>query len=262
MSSTGHSMSGADETDGNAGFSGYVHSVETAGTVDGPGIRFVVFLSGCPLQCAYCHNPDCMKMKRGGTLRDGAELLEEIVSYKPFMERTGGGVTISGGEPLVQPEFTAALLRACKQAGLHTALDTSGYLGASASDDLLADTDLVLLDLKSGLPDLYKKVTGADLAPTLNFAKRLAALQKPVWIRFVLVPGLTDTEDNLRALAQTIAGLDNVERLEILPFHKMGEHKWEALGLDYTLKDTPPPTQTQIARAREILGTAGVKIPN
>ena len=239
---------------------GYVHSVETAGAVDGPGIRYVVFLSGCPLTCAYCHNPDCMKMKRGGRLTDGEELLSDIRSYKQFMTRTGGGVTISGGEPLVQPEFTRFLLEACKQAGLHTALDTSGYLGAKASDDLLAATDLVLLDIKSGLPDTYRKTTGVDLQPTIDFARRLSAMGKPIWVRFVLVPGLTDAKDNLEAVAAIVAGLETVERLEILPFHKMGEHKWDALGLPYTLGDTEPPTREEIARAKAILETSGVPV--
>ena len=239
---------------------GYVHSVETAGAVDGPGIRYVVFLSGCPLTCAYCHNPDCMKMKRGGKLMDGEELLSDIRTYRQFMTRTGGGVTISGGEPLVQPEFTRFLLEACKQAGLHTALDTSGYLGAKASDELLAATDLVLLDIKSGLPDTYRKTTGVDLQPTIDFARRLSAMGKPIWVRFVLVPGLTDAEDNLEAVAAIVAGLETVERLEILPFHKMGEHKWDALGLPYTLGDTEPPTREEIARAKAILETSGVPV--
>ncbi len=241
--------------DSDRGFAGYVHSVETAGAVDGPGIRYVVFLSGCPLTCAYCHNPDCMKMKRGGKLTDGAGLISDITSYKTFMKATGGGVTISGGEPLVQPEFTLGLLRECKKAGLHTALDTSGYLGAKASDELLAHTDLVLLDIKSGLPDVYKKTTGVDLKPTIEFAERLSAMGKKMWIRFVLVPGLTDGEDNIRAVRDITDRLDTIERLEILPFHKMGEHKWEALGLPYTLADTEPPTADGIERARQILDT-------
>ena len=239
---------------------GYVHSVETAGAVDGPGIRYVVFLSGCPLTCAYCHNPDCMKMKRGGRLTDGAELMDDIRSYRQFMQRTNGGVTISGGEPLVQPEFTRFLLESCKQAGLHTALDTSGYLGAKASDELLAATDLVLLDIKSGLPDTYRKTTGVDLQPTVDFAQRLSAMGKPIWARFVLVPGLTDGADNMKAVADIVAGLETVERLEILPFHKMGEHKWEALGLPYTLGDTEPPTRVEIARAKTILQASGVPV--
>lgn len=241
-------------------FTGYVHSVETAGAVDGPGIRYVVFLSGCPLRCAYCHNPDCLKMKRGGKLTEGADLVRDIVAYKRFMVRTGGGVTVSGGEPLVQPEFTLRLLQACKQEGLHTALDTSGYLGANASDELLDATDLVLLDIKSGLPDVHERVTGVSLQPTIDFAERLRAMAKPVWVRFVLVPGLTDGEDNMRAVNRIVSRLDNVERLEILPFHKMGEHKWQELGMRYTLADTQPPTADEIDRARRILEAGGVRV--
>ena len=241
-------------------FAGYVHSVETAGAVDGPGIRYVLFLSGCPLTCAYCHNPDCMKMKRGGKLTDGNEIIRDIMSYRQFMKRTGGGVTISGGEPLVQPEFTLELLRQLKQAGLHTALDTSGYLGAKASDELLELTDLVLLDIKSGIPDVYKKVTGVDLQPTIDFARRLSDMGKPMWIRFVLVPGLTNGDDNMAAVRDIVSELKTVERLEILPFHKMGEHKWEALGLPYTLGDTEPPTQDEIAHAKDVLSQSGVRV--
>ena len=239
---------------------GYVHSVETAGTVDGPGIRFVVFLSGCPLSCQYCHNPDCMKMKAGGTLRASQPLIDEIISYKNYMQRTKGGVTISGGEPLVQPEFTKTLLAGCKKAGIHTALDTSGYLGAKATEDILDLVDLVLLDIKSGTPELYKKVTGVELQPTLDFAKRLQEIGKPVWIRFVLVPGLTDSEDNVHAVAKIVADLDNVERLEVLPFHKMGEHKWEALGLKYQLKDTDPPSSELVQRTVEIFQSYGITV--
>lgn len=250
---------GPQERPGSA-FAGYVHSVETAGAVDGPGIRYVVFLSGCPLRCAYCHNPDCLKMKRGGKLTDGAGLVRDILSYKRFMQRTGGGVTVSGGEPLVQPEFTLRLFQACRKEGLHTALDTSGYLGARASDELLDATDLVLLDIKSGLPDVYERVTGVPLQPTIDFAERLRAMGKPVWVRFVLVPGLTDGEDNLRAVNRIVSGLDNVERLEILPFHKMGEHKWHELGMRYTLSEAAPPTPGEIERAKCVLEMGGVRV--
>ncbi len=239
------------------GVDGHIHSVETAGTVDGPGIRFVVFVTGCPLTCLYCHNPDCMKLKNGKPTTTGA-LLEEIAGYRSYLQRTGGGVTISGGEPLVQPAFTEALLRGCKAMGLHTALDTSGFLGKAAPDSLLSQTDLVLLDIKSGLPDLYKKVTGVELQPTLDFARRLDTLGKPIWVRFVLVPGLTDGEDNVRAVAEFVASLSTVERVEVLPFHKMGEHKWEGMGLTYSLAHTTPPTPDQTESARAIFRAAGV----
>lgn len=236
---------------------GYVHSVETAGTVDGPGVRFVVFLAGCRLTCLYCHNPDTQKLG-GGRLVSSRSLLEEIGGYKPYLVHTHGGVTVSGGEPLVQPAFVEAVFQGCKDLGLHTALDTSGFLGARASDALLDATDLVLLDIKSGLPALYQRVTGGPLQPTLEFARRLEARKQPVWVRFVLVPGLTDGEDNIRAVARIVAKLTNVERVEVLPFHKMGEHKWEEMGMDYKLKETPPPTPEQMEHANGIFRAEGV----
>lgn len=238
---------------------GHIHSVETAGTVDGPGIRFVLFLTGCPLSCLYCHNPDCLKLKNG-RVETVENLLAEIATYRNYLQKTKGGVTISGGEPLVQPAFTEALLRGCKEMGLHTALDTSGFLGHNAPDSLLEATDLVLLDIKSGLPDVYKRVTGVELQPTLDFAKRLDAMGKPVWARFVLVPGWTDGEDNIRAVADIIAPLSNVERVEVLPFHKMGEHKWEGLGIEYALKNVEPPSRDDTDRARDIFRRAGLQV--
>lgn len=237
---------------------GYVHSVETAGAVDGPGVRFVVFTTGCPLACAYCHNPDTQKLY-GGKLTKVADLLDEISQYRSYMSHTGGGVTISGGEPLVQMGFTRALLEGCKAMGLHTALDTTGYLGAHTPDALLAATDLVLLDIKSGLPETYKDVTGVDLQPTLEFAKRLEAMGKPMWIRYVLVPGLTDAPDNIAAVAKFVGSLKTVERVEVLPFHKMGEHKWTGMDKAYRLKDTLPPDPKQVEAAREIFRAAGIR---
>lgn len=236
---------------------GYVHSVETAGTVDGPGVRFVVFLAGCRLTCLYCHNPDTQKLG-GGRLVSSRSLLQEIAQYKPYLVHTHGGVTVSGGEPLVQPAFVEAVFQGCKELGLHTALDTSGSLGARASDALLDATDLILLDIKSGLPALYQRVTGAPLQPTLEFARRLEARRQPVWVRFILVPGLTDGDDNIRAVARTVAKLTNVARVEVLPFHKMGEHKWEEMGMAYSLKATPPPTPEQMEHANGIFRAEGV----
>jgi pyruvate formate lyase activating enzyme len=229
---------------------GYVHSVETGGTVDGPGVRYVVFTSGCPLACQYCHNPDCMT-KSSGKQRSAGEMLDEIGTYSTFLKRAGGGLTVSGGEPLMQPAFVASLFRGAKEMGLHTTLDTSGFLGARATDELLDDTDLVLLDIKSWDRETYRYVTGVPLKPTLKFAARLAAMGKPVWLRFVLVPGLTDDPRNIDGLAAFAAELPNIERVEILPFHKMGEYKWKELGLPYMLEDTSEPTRVQIADARE-----------
>ncbi len=233
-----------------SGDSGWVHSYESAGMLDGPGLRFVVFLSGCPLTCAYCHNPDCMK-KKNGTLTDAVQVVREISSTADFLKRAKGGVTVSGGEPLVQPEFTRTILRAAKDLGLHTALDTSGYLGKHADDEILDATDLVLLDIKSGLPDTYKNVTGVALQPTIDFARRLSDAGKKMWVRFVMVPGLTDAPDNVAAVAEIIKPLRTVERIEVLPFHKMGEYKWERLGLTYRLKDTPLPEAAQVQAIRD-----------
>ncbi len=239
---------------------GWVHSVESCGTVDGPGLRYVLFLAGCPLRCLYCHNPDTRHL-HDGTPTDSGAVLADIARTAGFLTRAHGGVTLSGGEPLVQPEFCAAILRGCKAQGLHTALDTSGHLGLHADDHLLADTDLVLLDIKAFTEQTHRALTGAPLRPTLEFAERLAGLGKPVWLRYVLVPGLTDHEDEIAALAGFAAGLGVVERVDVLPFHKMGEAKWAALGLPYRLTDTQPPTAEQTARARGLFRKAGLRVP-
>ncbi|MFN1834224.1 pyruvate formate-lyase-activating protein [Balneola sp. MJW-20] len=220
---------------------GYLHSIETAGTLDGPGIRRVLFLNGCPLKCVYCHNPDTRRHK-GGTKTDAYTELRDIARQKEMLQSMSGGVTLSGGEPLWQPEFVKTIFEGCKLLGLHTALDTSGFLGAKADDELLSYTDLVLLDIKHFDPEGYKRVTGVDLQPTLDFAERLAALNIPVWLRYVLVPGYTDEVEAIERLAAYAKRLGNVERVEILPFHKMGEYKWEALGMEYELFEIDEPT--------------------
>jgi pyruvate formate lyase activating enzyme len=229
------------------GLSGYVHSYETMGTADGPGMRFVLFMTGCPLRCQYCHNPDTWHLKNGHPVTLD-EVMSEIGKYADFLIEAGGGITISGGEPLVQPKFLANILRQCKQRGLHTALDTSGFLGKRMTPQMFDDTDIVLLDIKSSIPDVYRAVTTVAVEPTLEFARRLAASNKPVWIRYVLVPGLTDDFDNVEGVADFVATLSSVERVEVLPFHKMGEHKWEALDLEYRLKETEPPSEELLAR--------------
>jgi pyruvate formate lyase activating enzyme len=235
--------------------SGRIHSVETCGTVDGPGVRFVVFMQGCPLRCLYCHNPDCRVMDEGNLVTVD-ELIEEIKSYKSYLRH--GGVTVSGGEPLMQPEFVAALLHRCKQEGIHTALDTSGYI-SEPPVSLLEQVDLVLLDIKSFDPEIYTHVTHVSITPTLNFARYLDDIHKPVWIRFVLVPGLTDASYNVEGLADLVATLSNVERVEVLPFHKMGEYKWEQLGYEYELKETQPPTPELIEQTLNIFRSRGVE---
>ena len=235
---------------------GLVHSVESCGTVDGPGIRFVLFLSGCSLRCRYCHNPDTSYTRRG-TERSAEDVLEEISRYRDFLVNAGGGVTISGGDPLFQPEFTRAILRGCKAMGLHTCLDTSGHLGANADEVLLSLTDLVLLDIKAWNPEQYRKLTSQPLQPTLDFAERLAAMGKPVWLRYVLVPGLTDQLNDIEALSRYAAGLGNIRRVDVLPFHQMGRYKWQELGLDYTLGETAPPEPELTERVRAIFRSRG-----
>ncbi|MFE7940177.1 pyruvate formate-lyase-activating protein [Streptomyces griseoincarnatus] len=228
---------------------GRIHSWDLSTGVDGPGTRFVLFLSGCPLRCLYCANPDTWHM-RDGKPATVDEVMAEIAKYRAFLTTAGGGVTLTGGEALLQPAFTASVLRRCKELGLHTALDTSGFLGARASDALLADTDLVLLDIKSFDVRTYRRLTGGDLAPTLDFATRLDRSGKRVWIRYVLVPGWTDDEDAVEGLAGFLSGLGCVERVDILPFHKLGAHKYEALGVPFPLRDTPAPDTALVDQVR------------
>jgi pyruvate formate lyase activating enzyme len=211
----------------------------------------VVFLSGCPLRCQYCHNPDTWHMHDGHGEKAEA-LVADLGRYAGFLKRTGGGLTLSGGEPLVQPAFCRSLFRGAKDLGLHTALDTSGFLGAQADTALLADIDLVLLDIKAFNPDTYHALTGGALAPTLAFAERLAALGKPVWLRYVLVPGLTDDQAEITALGAYAAALGNVERVDVLPYHDLGAHKWALLNKTYRLADTSPPTEAETQRVRDI----------
>jgi pyruvate formate lyase activating enzyme len=230
---------------------GIIHSIETCGTVDGPGIRFVIFTQGCPLRCLYCHNPDCWYIDDGKPMSVD-ELITEILQYQSYFKFSGGGVTVSGGEPLMQPQFVQAIFRSCSQLGIHTALDTSGYVNLNIAKPILEYTDLVLLDIKSFDPTIYRKVTHVSLEPTLNFARYLNQIHKPVWVRFVLVPDLTDSLDHITQLAQFIAQFDNLERVEVLPFHKMGEAKWEQLAYDYQLQATSPPSTELLEKVTNI----------
>ncbi|MFC5822154.1 pyruvate formate-lyase-activating protein [Nonomuraea harbinensis] len=236
---------------------GRVSSWDLSVGVDGPGTRFVVFTAGCPLRCQYCQNPETWRMRDGRQVTTG-EIMAEIGKYRRFISVAGGGVTLSGGEPLLQPRFTADLLRRCHDSGLHTALDTSGLLGGRAPDALLADTDLVLLDIKSYDPATYRRLTGGPVQPTLRFARRLAELGRPTWVRFVLVPGLTDAPDNVDALARFVAGLGNVERVDVLPFHRMATGKYERLGLRFPLTGVAPPNQELLDRVHAQFRAHGV----
>ena len=238
---------------------GWVHSYETGSTVDGPGVRATVFMSGCLLRCLYCHNPDTWHLK-DGTRVELADAIRRLSAFAPALRAMGGGLTISGGEPLVQVGFTRGLFAGAKQFGLHTALDTSGFLGHRADDSYLANVDLVLLDIKSGDPDTYRRVTGVEIDPTLDFAERLQEMGKPVWVRFVLVPGLTNDADNVTKIAQFLGPMKNVEWVEVLPFHQMGAFKWKSLGLKYRLSDTPTPSDAQVTAALEIFRGAGCRV--
>ena len=247
------------------GMLGSVHSWELVTAVDGPGTRLTIFLAGCALRCQYCQNPDTWNINHG---RDLA--LDDVVAlvdrYAKIMTVTGGGVTLSGGEPLLQPAFVARIFRHCAERGIHTALDTSGFLGDRASDALLADTSLVLLDVKSGLPDVYRETTRCELRPTLDFGRRLARADTAMWVRFVLVPGLTDGVDHVEAVAtyaaslQTLGSGGAVHRVEVLPFHQLGRDKWHELGETYPLEDTEPPTPELIDRVRQQFLTRGLPV--
>lgn len=229
----------------------YIHSIETCGTVDGPGIRFVIFFQGCPLRCMYCHNPDSWKLKEGKTI-DVDTLLKEILKYRSYMNFSGGGVTISGGEPLLQAQYVQELLKACKNNNIHTALDTSGYIFNDTVKQVLQYTDLILLDIKCYNEKKYKKLTGVELSPTLKFLNYLSTINKPTWIRYVLVPSITDDDNDIENLAIYLSKYKNIEKIELLPFHKMGEYKWTSLGYDYKLKDIKEPSIELINKAKRI----------
>ena len=241
--------------DGEGSF-GYVHSYETGSRLDGPGVRVTLFVSGCPLRCLYCHNPDTWRLK-DGTRVELEQVVTRLGHFAPALAAMGGGLTISGGEALVQASFTRRIFAAAKGMGLHTALDTSGFLGARATDDYLESVDLVLLDIKSWDPATYKRVTGVDVEPTLRFAERLQAMNKPVWIRYVLVPGLTDDPANVDGVARFVAPMKNVAWVEVLPFHQLGSFKWKALGLDYKLADTEAAPRVLVERVLGQFRSAG-----
>jgi pyruvate formate lyase activating enzyme len=239
---------------------GMVHSWDLSTAIDGPGARLVLFLAGCPLRCLYCQNPDTWS-ERDGAPTSVDDVLAKARHYRTLFDRTGGGITVSGGEPLLQAKFTAAVFRACAEEGITTTLDTSGALGARATDELLLDTDLVLLDIKSFAPTTYTRITGGgDVTPTLRFARRLAGLERRVWIRFVLVPGLNDAPENIEPLADFVAGLGNVERVDVLPFHALAVPKYDALNLPFPLAGRSLPTLDQTAAVRARFAARGLTV--
>ncbi|MBN2982067.1 pyruvate formate-lyase-activating protein [Cohnella algarum] len=235
---------------------GRIHSIDTFGTVDGPGIRFVLFAQGCALQCGYCHNPDTWNPRDGRTATV-EELLAEIEPYVPYYSRSGGGITVTGGEPTLQAPFVARLLAECKRRwGLHTALDSSGFCDPHHVEELMEVTDLVLLDLKQLNRERHIALTSQPNDRTLAFARWLSERGKPVWIRHVLIPDVTDDMADLTALGAFMGTLGNVAKFELLPYHRMGVHKWERLGKAYPLEGVRPPEEKEMRRARHLIEMA------
>ena len=224
-----------------SGEMGFLHSFTTGSTVDGPGVRVVAWTTGCHWRCMYCHNPDTWTMTNGIPVTV-ARAVEGLRKYRHGLKVMGGGFTLSGGEPLLQDRFAVKLLTAARGMGIHTTIETNGSLGDRLSDAELGAIDLVMLGIKTWGEERHRHLTGREIGPTLDFARRLAALRKPVWVRFVLVPGLTDGAQEVAEIARFAAGLGNVERVEVLPFHQLGRFKWKELGLDYLLTDVESPT--------------------
>ncbi|MEI2385235.1 pyruvate formate-lyase-activating protein [Breoghania sp. JC706] len=237
---------------------GFLHSVETGGAVDGPGVRFVYFMAGCLFRCLYCHNPDTWKLHNGRRV-DVEDLMAEVKPYAGFL-KFAGGVTFSGGEPLMQAPFVGQVMSRIKEEfGLHLALDTQGFLHGSLEDAWFDPVDLVMLDIKHIDPERYRRLTAQPLQPTLDFAQRLVRLEKPTWVRYVLVPGLTDDTDDVAKMADYVAGLGRiVERVEVLPFHQMGAAKWAELNMTYELADTPPPSIEATEAVRDVFRARGL----
>lgn len=231
---------------------GYIHSIETFGTVDGPGVRYVVFFQGCPMRCKYCHNPDTWNIE-DGKLTDTEEIIERFERNREFY--TTGGITATGGEPMLQMEFLTELFTKAHERGIHTCLDTSGimYKGQEGIEELMKVTDLVMLDIKH-IDDMeHKELTGHSNENILKFAEYLNDISKPVWIRHVVVPGITYDEGELTQFAHYIKKFSNIEKVEVLPYHSMGKVKYDNLGIEYRLKDTPQLTKEEKKKAEDII---------
>jgi pyruvate formate lyase activating enzyme len=240
-----------------SGDMGFLHSFTTGSTVDGPGVRVVAWTTGCMFRCLYCHNPDTWTMSNGIPVTI-ARATEELRKYRRGLQVMKGGFTLSGGEPLMQHRFAVKLFAAARGMGVHTALDTNGYLGDRLTDDELELINVVLLDIKTWDPERHRRLTGMDVEPTLMFARRLAARRRPVWLRFVLVPGLTDDPGDIAQIAGFAATLGNIERVDVLPFHQLGQYKWKRLNLAYTLDSTQPPTTELVERTCALFRNAGL----
>ena len=241
-----------------SGDMGFLHSFTTGSTVDGPGVRVVAWTAGCQWRCRYCHNPDTWTMTNGIPVTI-TKAIEELRKYRHGLKVMSGGLTISGGEPLMQHRFVTKLFAAASAMGIHTALDSNGYYGARLTDAELETISLVLLDIKTWDPERHRSLTGMDNAPTLEFARRLAARRRPIWLRYVLVPGLTDDPEDVAKTAAFAGELGNVERVDVLPFHQMGQYKWKKLGLEYTLDNTPSPSNELVEQTCALFRSAGLK---
>ena len=241
-----------------SGDMGFLHSFTTGSAVDGPGVRVVAWTTGCMFRCLYCHNPDTWTMSNGIPITI-ARATEELHKYRNGLRIMSGGFTLSGGEPLMQDRFAVKLFRAAQAMGIHTALDTNGYCGDRLTDEELETINLVLLDIKGWDPERHRRLTGNDIGPVVAFARRLSARNRPVWLRFVLVPGLTDDPADIAAIARFTAGLGNVERVDVLPFHQMGRYKWKELGINYELQNANPPSIEEIGRACAQFRAVGLK---
>jgi pyruvate formate lyase activating enzyme len=237
---------------------GFLHSFTTGSTVDGPGVRVVAWTAGCMWRCLYCHNPDTWSMSNGMPVTL-AKATEELRKYRHGLKVMSGGLTISGGEPLMQHRFVVKLFTAAQAMGVHTALDTNGFYGSRLTDTELETISLVLLDIKTSDPERHRRLTGMEVGPTLEFARRLGARKRPIWVRFVVVPGLTDDPEDVAKIAGFTASLGNVERVDVLPFHQMGRYKWKALHKEYTLQETEPPSAEAVERACAVFRSAGLK---
>lgn len=238
---------------------GFLHSFTTGSAVDGPGLRVVAWTTACMFRCAYCHNPDTWTLRNGMPVRI-EQAVEELRKYAHGLKVMKGGFTLSGGEPLMQARFAVKLFAAAKDMGLHTAIETNGFYGEKLTDDELRLIDLVILDMKAFSPTNHKQVTGIeDNSTVLDFGRRLASLKRPMWLRYVLVPHLTDDPEEMRSIAEFGASLGVVERAEILPFHQMGRYKWDRLSKTYTLSETRPPSISEVEAAVNVFRECGLK---
>ncbi|HZF30516.1 MAG TPA: pyruvate formate-lyase-activating protein [Gammaproteobacteria bacterium] len=241
-----------------SGDMGFLHSFTTGSTVDGPGVRVVIWTTGCMWRCRFCHNPDTWPMRNGIPVGAG-QALDELRKYRQGLKVMAGGVTISGGEPLMQHRFVLKVLRGAKAMGIHTTIETNGFYGERLSDADFEAIDLVMLGVKTWDPERHRELTGRELGPTLELARRLGAAKRPMWVRFVLVPGLTDDLDDIAKIAELAASLGSVERVEVLPFHQLGRFKWKQLGIKYHLENTEPPTLEVVDSALRVFRAAGLE---